>query len=74
MFTQLPLNSTLIFELCHLSFGERILFDEVGGLIFSFDKPLDCHATIVSVRPVGVVEVFKIGWNIKKFCAPSLKK
>ena len=73
-FKQLPLNYTLIFELCHFSFGERLLFDVVGGLIVSFENPLDCHATTVSLRPSGIVKVFKIGWNVKKCCDPSLKK
>ena len=60
-FKQIPLNSTLIFELSHFSFGERLVFDVVGGLIFSCDNLLDCHPTIVSVRAEDIAKVFKIG-------------
>ena len=34
-FKQILLNPTL-FDLCYFCFGERLLFDVVGGLIFSF--------------------------------------
>ena len=35
VFKQLLLNSTIIFELCHVRFGERLLFDVVEGDLFS---------------------------------------
>ena len=37
-FKQLPLTSTLIFELRYSSFSERLLFDVVDDLIFPFDN------------------------------------
>ena len=47
-FKQLPLNSNLILELfIHTSFGARLLFALYGGLMFSFDNPLDYHFEIV---------------------------
>ena len=53
-FNQLPLNSTLIFELfIHHSFGERLLF-AVVDLIFSFDNPLNFYSTIVSSTSIFV--------------------
>ena len=36
---QLPLNSTLISELYHFSFGKRLLLDVVGGIIVLFGNP-----------------------------------
>ena len=44
------------------------------GWIFSFENLLEYHSVIASVRPAGVVNVLKVGWNIKKFYDPSLKK
>ena len=54
-FNQLPLNSTLIFELfIHHSFGERLLSAVVGDRIFSFDNPLNFYSTIVSSTSIFV--------------------
>ena len=39
------------------------------GIIFS-----DFHATVVPVRPGGVLKMFKNGWNIEKFCDRLLIK
>ena len=61
-FKQLPLNSTLIFELfAHLSHGEKLLFGVIEGLIFSFDNPLGSHSTNVSEIPPGIVKILKTG-------------
>ena len=71
-FKELPLNSTLAFELCiHFGFGERPLVSVTTGLVFSFDNPLYSDFTIVSVIPAVMVKRLKIGWNIKTFCDPS---
>ena len=57
-FQQLPLNFNLILELfIHTSFGERLLFAVKGGVIFSFDNPLDFHSAIVFGRPENLVIV-----------------
>ena len=69
----LPLNFTLFFELCHFSFGERLLFAVVGGFVNSCDNPLDFYAIIISAWPAGIVKDSKIDWNIEKFCDPSLQ-
>ena len=61
-----------MFQLCHFSLG--LQFTVVGGIIFSFDDQLDCHATIISLRLVKLVRVLKIVSNIKKFCDLLLKK
>ena len=65
------LNSTLIFELCYLSFGERIIFTVVRDLNFKFQYSLAILAMIVTVRPASIVKVFKIGWIVNKFCDAS---
>ena len=65
------LNSTLIFELCYLSFGERIIFTVLRDLNFKFQNSLAILAMIVTVRPASIVKVFKIGWIINKFCDAS---
>ena len=39
----------------------RKLFDILGGLIFSFHNALDGHVMFPSIRPEGIVKVFKIG-------------
>ena len=74
-FKELSSISTLIFKLNHFSFGERLLFAVVGGLIFSFYNSLDFQlAIILFARPADILKVLKIGWNTKKFCeASSLK-
>ena len=64
----------LFFGFCHFRFKKGLLFAVVGGLIFSFDKPFDSHATIVSATPDGIMKVLKIVWNVKKFCDPSSPK
>ena len=58
-FKQLPSNSSLNFELHYLNFEEKLLLNVVGGLILSFDSPLDCYAMTVSVRPVDIVQALK---------------
>ena len=50
-----------MFELCHFSFGKRLSFEVVGSFVLVFDKPLDSHTTIVSIRPAGIAKVSKIG-------------
>ena len=50
------------------------MFDVAWDLIFSFDNPLDCYATILSERPAAILKMFKIDWDIKKFCDSSLRK
>ena len=67
-FKQLPLKSTLIFELCHFSFGERLLFEVVGGFIFSFENTLDSRAAIASVKLDGNMKV--VGGFIFSFGNP----
>ena len=61
------------FKLYYFSLGERILVGGLSFLVF-FINSLDCHAGIVSVRPVGIVNVYKTGLNIKKFCDPLFTK
>ena len=65
-FKQLPLTSRVIFELwIHLSFGTRVIPGVLVSSILSSDKPLDFHATTVSVTQVGILKVLEFGWNIK---------
>ena len=72
-FKQLSLNFILILELfIHTSFVEILWFTVKGGLLFSFDSPLDYNSAILFGRSEKFVRVLWIGWNINKFCDPSL--
>ena len=59
-------NSTAIFELSiYFDFGAISLPFVVGDLMFSSDSLLEFYAMIVSVSPVNILKVLKIGRNIK---------
>ena len=46
----------------------------IKRIIFSFEILVGFHRAIVFGRPENVVRVLETGWNIKKFCDPSLTK
>ena len=45
----------------HTGFGEKLLFDVKGGVIFSFDNTLDSHMEIASQKPGNNEIVLQIG-------------
>ena len=47
----------------YFSFGARLLFGVLGGIMLSLENLLNFHAMIVLVLPVGVVKVLGICWS-----------
>ena len=73
-FKQSPLNLTVALVPTKSNEGLRILFDVVGGLIFSLDNPLDFHETMLLSLTLTVLKHLCTGWNTNQFCAPLPSK